>query len=83
MGYLGLAEELGAETVTLSAPDMAREILRYAREKNVTKIVLGKPRRRGWKRWLLGSVVDTIVHEADDVDVHLLSFESGTPPRAA
>jgi two-component system sensor histidine kinase KdpD len=78
MRYLGLAEELGAETVTLSAPDMAGEILRYARERNVTRIVMGRPSRTGWRRWLLGSVVDTIVREARDIDVHLLAFGDAT-----
>jgi two-component system sensor histidine kinase KdpD len=75
LGYLRLAEELGAETATLSAPDMSAAILEFAHEKNVSRIVLGKPTRAGWRRWLLGSVVDTIVREADDIDVYLLSCE--------
>ncbi|QXP91458.1 sensor histidine kinase [Methylococcus capsulatus] len=73
---LRLAEQLGAETVTLSAPDMSEAIIDLARERNVTKIVMGKPRRRGWKRWLLGSVVDTIIAEAHNINVYLL----GSPP---
>ena len=78
LGYLRLAEELGAETATLSAPEMSTAILEFAREKNVSRIVLGKPTRTGWRRWLLGSVVDTIVREADDLDVYLLSCEKET-----
>jgi two-component system sensor histidine kinase KdpD len=81
LGYLRLAEELGANTVTLSAQNMAQEILRYAREKNVTKIVLGRPTRSAWRRWVLGSVVDTIVREANDLDVYLLAVD-GTAPLA-
>ena len=81
--YLRLAEELGASTVTLSAQDMAQEILRYAREKNVTKIVLGKPTRTGWRRWVLGSVVDTVVRQAHDVDVYLLALDNTTSSPAA
>ena len=73
LGYLRLAEELGAETATVSAPEMSAAILEFAREKNASRIVLGKPTRTGWRRWLLGSVVDTIVREADDLDVYLLS----------
>ncbi|MEN3354826.1 MAG: two-component system, OmpR family, sensor histidine kinase KdpD, partial [Betaproteobacteria bacterium] len=79
LGYLRLAEELGANTVTLSAQNMAQEILRYAREKNVTKIVLGRPTRSAWRRWLLGSVVDTIVREANDLDVYLLAADGAAP----
>jgi len=83
LGYLGLAESLGADTVTLTGQDMAREILRYAREKNVTRIVLGRPTLSGWRRWLLGSVVDTLVREGSDLDVHLLALESAAAGSAA
>ncbi len=43
---LNLAEELGAKTSTLMGTDVAEEILRFAREQNITRIVVGKPRRR-------------------------------------
>jgi two-component system sensor histidine kinase KdpD len=83
---LRFAEQLGAETVTLSGPDMSKEILSFAKSRNVTKIVLGKPSRRGWRRWILGSVVDTLITEAHNINVYLLgsprgkdSFEQKTP----
>lgn len=69
---LRFAEQLGAETATLSGPEMSKEILRFAKSRNVTKIVLGKSRRRGWKRWLIGSIVDTILAEAHNINVYLL-----------
>ncbi len=69
---LRLAEQLGAEAVTLSAADMGEAILDFARERNVTKIMMGKPSRRSWKRWLLGSVVDTIISHAHNINVYLL-----------
>ncbi len=75
MKDLRLAESLGAETVTLSAQQMSSAILEFAHEKNVTKIVLGKPTRSGWRRWLLGSVVDTVVREAGNIDVYLMGAE--------
>ncbi len=74
---LRFAEQLGAETVTLSGPDMSKEILGFAKNRNVTKIVLGKPRRRGWKRWVLGSVVDTLITEAHNINVYLLGSPRG------
>ena len=49
---LRLAEQLGGEAVTLPGPRVADELLRYARERNASEIVMGKPRRRGWLRWL-------------------------------
>ncbi|MGZ5585217.1 MAG: DUF4118 domain-containing protein [Methylobacter sp.] len=74
---LRFAEQLGAETATLSGPDMSKEILSFAKCRNVTKIVLGKPHRRGWKRWLLGSVVDTLITEAHNINVYLLGSPRG------
>ncbi|OAI11352.1 two-component sensor histidine kinase [Methylomonas lenta] len=69
---LRLAEQLGAETVTLSSPDMSEAIIRFARERNINKIVVGKPSRRGWKRWLLGSVVDVLISHAHNINIYLL-----------
>ncbi|NJM08824.1 hypothetical protein HC891_25460, partial [Candidatus Gracilibacteria bacterium] len=43
---LRLAEQLGAETVTLSAANAADELLDFARSRNISKIVIGKPERR-------------------------------------
>jgi two-component system sensor histidine kinase KdpD len=79
MQNLRLAESLGATTVTLGAQQMSAAILDYAREKNVTKVLLGRPTRTGWRRWLLGSVVDTVVREASDIDVYLLGGETRRP----
>ena len=73
LGKLRFAEQLGARTVTLSAQQMSTALLEYAHEQNVTKIIMGRPRRHGWRRWLLGSVVDTVVRDANDIDVFLLS----------
>lgn len=76
---LRLAEQLGAEAVTLTAAEISTAILDFARERNITKIVMGKPTRRGWKRWLLGSVVDTLIGEAHNINLYLL----GSPPSEA
>lgn len=71
------AEQLGAQTVTLSAPEMSEAIIDFSRERNVTKIVMGKPSRRGWRRWLLGSVVDKVISEAHNINVYLLGSPRG------
>ncbi|PPD40848.1 MAG: two-component system sensor histidine kinase KdbD [Methylobacter sp.] len=69
---LRLAEQLGAETVTLSAPEMSSAIIKFSNERNVTKIVMGKPTRRGLKRVLLGSVVDVLISDAHNINLYLL-----------
>ena len=45
---LKLAEQLGAETVTLSGERVADEILAYAASRHVTKIVVGKTNEPWW-----------------------------------
>ena len=70
---LRLAEQLGAETATLSGPTMSEEILAYARVRNVSKIVIGKPVRSLWKRVLLGSIVDALVRGSGEIDIHVVS----------
>ncbi len=75
---LRLAEQLGAETVTLSAPDMSEAIIQYSNDRNITKIVMGKPTRRGLKRLLFGSIVDTLISHAHNINLYLLgSPQSG------
>ncbi len=77
---LRLAESLGAQTVTLSGATMSEEILAYARERNVSKIVIGKPARSLWKRILLGSIVDALVRGSGEIDIHVVSGEGAPAP---
>ncbi|HEY2289887.1 MAG TPA: DUF4118 domain-containing protein [Thermoanaerobaculia bacterium] len=74
---LRLAERLGAETVTLSGGQPAAEILRYARRRNVSKIVVGKPTRARWRDYLFGSVRDQLERESGDIDVYVIAGEAG------
>jgi two-component system sensor histidine kinase KdpD len=72
---LRLAEQLGAETVRLPGEKMSEAILAFAHDRNVTKIVVGKPRRRLWTRILIGSIVDALVQGSGDVDIYVISAE--------
>ena len=80
---LRLAEQLGAETVRLPGEKMSEAILRFAHDRNVTKIVVGKPRRQLWTRILIGSIVDALVQGSGDIDIYVISAEReqhGAPP---
>ena len=72
---LRLAEQLGAETVRLPGQQMSEAILAYAHDRNVTKIVVGKPRRRLWTRILIGSIVDALVQGSGDIDIYVINAE--------
>jgi two-component system sensor histidine kinase KdpD len=72
---LRLAEQLGADTVTLPGSTMSEEILAYARARNVSKIVIGKPARTLWKRIVLGSIVDALVRGSGEIDIYVVSAD--------
>jgi len=72
---LRLAEQLGATTVTLTGSRMSEEILAYARSRNVSRVIIGKPTRGLWKRIVLGSIVDALVEGSGDIDVYVISAE--------
>ena len=46
---LRLAESLGAETVTLDGPTAAAALIEYAQTRRATRIIVGAPKRRGWR----------------------------------
>jgi two-component system sensor histidine kinase KdpD len=77
---LHLAEQLGGETATLSGHDLAEELIHYARTRNVTKIIVGKPQRPRWREWLHGSLVYELTRKCGDIDVYVIS---GDPEKAA
>jgi two-component system sensor histidine kinase KdpD len=73
---MGLAEDLGAETAIVSGQNVVDEILAYAREHHVARILVGPPRGPWWMERLLGSVATDLVLRAQDFDVHV---HRGTP----
>ncbi|HEU5467302.1 MAG TPA: sensor histidine kinase KdpD [Gemmatimonadales bacterium] len=76
---LHLAQELGAQTATLSGHDVATEILAYAREQNVAKVVIGKPTHSRWRDKLFGSTLDALVRGSGDLEVHVISGDEVLP----
>jgi two-component system, OmpR family, sensor histidine kinase KdpD len=74
---LRLAERLGAETVTLSGDNVSQEIVDYARKRNVTKIIIGKPVRPRWKEWVFGSVTAELVRNSGEIDIYVITGEAG------
>jgi len=78
---LRLAEQLGAETITLSGQRASEELLSYAQLRNVSKIVVGKPAQSRWKEPLVGSTVDELVRGSGAIDVYVITGEqTSTPP---
>lgn len=70
-GSLRLAERLGAELATLEAEeDVAGAILAYARDRNVRRIIIGRPRARAyWSRWSSEDVARDLLRRAGEFEV--------------
>jgi two-component system sensor histidine kinase KdpD len=77
--HMRLAESLGAETVVLSGQRMSEEVITYARSRNVSRIIIGKPTHARWKDKLFGSPLDDIVRSSGDIDVYVISGDALEP----
>jgi two-component system, OmpR family, sensor histidine kinase KdpD len=69
---LRLAEQLGGKAVTLAAENTAEEILAFARARNVTKIVLGKPPRAGIWRFFRRDFVSELIRSGGGIDIYIM-----------
>ncbi len=76
---LRLAEQLGAETAVVSGSFFAEEVMDYARHRNVTKIFVGKPLKRGWLSLFRPSPIDLLIRLSGDIDVYTTQGESADP----
>src|SRR2546426_755925 len=69
IALLRLAESLGAEAVTLGGSSAGEEIANYARERNVTRVVIGRPRRPLWQRLFRASTYGELVAGTEGIDI--------------
>lgn len=70
-----LAHSLGAETQTLTGPDLPAELLRFAKFENVTQIVVGRSRGGFISEILRRSLPHELVRRAQDIAIHLVTRE--------
>ncbi len=73
---LSLAEQLGAQTVTLSGHSVSEEVLAYARDHNINRILVGKPTHSRWRDRLRGSVLDELVRASGAIDVYVITGDA-------
>ena len=74
-----LAEDLGATTVALSGASVSETILAFARQRNVSRIVVGKPAHSRWRDRLMGSLLDEIVRGSGGIEVHAIAGDPTKP----
>ena len=80
---LALARKLGAEVVITSGENIADTLIRLARQRNITQIVVGKPLRSRWDEFLRGSLINRLIHISGDIDVYIVTGDEPAHPRVS
>ena len=78
---LRLAESLGAQTVTLDGPSVADTLIEYARLRAISRIVVGEPRRKGWRALVRSSTATELARGGHGFDVSIISRHAGAQER--
>jgi two-component system sensor histidine kinase KdpD len=81
LATLKLAQDMGAQIATLAGQDIAETLVKYARQYNLSKVVLGRderPHHRVWRRVL----ADRIGVLGADLDVIQVSLPASRRPQA-
>ena len=79
---LRLAERLGAETATLPGDAVAETLLAYARDQNVTQIIVGKAKRSIVFEAVFGSVVRQLIDRSGSIPVEVIPETSERSDKA-
>jgi len=75
---LSLARQLGGDVITTSGHRVSDALLRVARERNATQIIVGKPTRSPWLLWLTGrSPAYDLIRQSGYIDVYVVQPEKG------
>src|SRR6185436_8320333 len=74
--HLRLAESLGADVARLTGTNAAETMLRYARRRNVTRIIVGKPTHSRLRDLVAGSLLERLVRGSGGIDVHIIAGDA-------
>jgi len=70
-----LLEELGGTYHEVASLDVAAALVGFAAAQHATQIVVGASRRSRWTELARGSVINDLLRQAKDLDVHVISTE--------
>ena len=73
LNNINLASDLGAETVWLKSDDVVKALIDFARDKGVSKVIVGRTHQPRWRRWIKGDVPARLVSDARDLDVEIVA----------
>lgn len=69
------AATLGAKVEKLKGRNVADELLRFARENEITHVIFGQSARSRWEIIWKGSVINRFLSEVSDAAVHVIPIE--------
>lgn len=77
-----LLGDLGGEYHEIVADDVVPALVDFAHDENATQLVLGTTRRSRWDEMTRGSVINRVIRQSGDIDIHVISTapeESAAP----
>ncbi len=69
---LRLAEKMGGKIKILKGNDAAEEIIAFAREQNISRLVIGRPLKSGWRELLVGSLADKLIRKSENIEITVI-----------
>jgi two-component system sensor histidine kinase KdpD len=78
IALLRLAESLGAEAVTIDGHSAVDALLEYAATREITRVVVGAPKRVGWRALLRPSTATELARRAKSFDVVTIAASDAT-----
>ncbi|HEU5248120.1 MAG TPA: sensor histidine kinase KdpD [Candidatus Udaeobacter sp.] len=79
--YLALARQLGAEVISTAGTEVGETLLRVARQRNVTQIVIGKPMGARWASFWRRDPLRWLMRHSGNIDIHMIPSEESVKPR--
>jgi two-component system sensor histidine kinase KdpD len=73
---INLAGDLGAEFVWLKSEDIVKALVNFAREKGISRFILGRPQRSVLGGVFRRSIPERLIYEARDFDVEIVREQS-------
>lgn len=70
---LQIADQNGAQIITLQQERIGDAILEFARSKGITKIIIGRNIRPIWRDRIFGSLVEYIIRHSGNIDVYVIT----------
>ena len=72
---INLAGDLGAEVAWLEGEDAVEVLLKFAYEKHISRIIIGRAKPTFWNRLFRRSVTDRIIAAAHDFEVEIVNYQ--------